>query len=429
MPVYQALAALTASGPMASRAFMPLFIVCLLGAYPAASQDLLNYSITMPSFLQWLTSPEALTVLGFLTLLECFADKNPEIREFLATIETSVKTVAAGIVALAILPTETATTAVQTSAQATEAGYSGSMVVAAGCAGCTFFLTNLRSRALSWLTTVDPEDAIGIRGLISWGEDIWGFAGFSLITLLFIVFPAASAVLAVVMLISAVLVRKALISIERRGAYPCTGCAVPVMPTAVSCHSCHIDLVPSKVMNWDLGPQEVAQLAGEALFDHRLRLLSQHRCPACAEPVKARKFLSDGCATCSYTFDSEIQERWFDYYLERVLARAWKLLLPIWLVSVLPVIGFAVAIVAIRIYLVAPLLVFLNMHERIGMRWGLRIVTMLLLIPACVPIVSIFAVPLLFFINLRAYSACARRSIVDVKVPTAQAPAALPAGG
>jgi hypothetical protein len=429
MPVYQALAALTASGPMASRAFMPLFIVCLLGAYPVACQELLNYSITMPSFLQWMSSPEALTVLGFLTVLECFADKSPEIREFLSTIETGVKTVAAGIVALAILPTETAATAVQTSAQATEAGYSGSMVVAAGCAGCTFFLTNLRSRLLSWLTSVDPEDAIGVRGLISWGEDIWGFAGFSLITLLFIVFPVLGAILAVVMLIGAIMVRSALIRIERRGSYPCTACAATVMPTAVSCHSCQNDLVPSKVMNWDLGPHEAAQLEGEALFDHRLRLLSQHRCPACAEPVKARKFLTDGCGTCSYQFDADTQGRWFDYYLERVLARAGKLLLPIWLVSIMPVLGFAVAIVTIRLYLVAPLLVFLNMHERMGMRWGLRIVTMLLLIPSCVPLLSIFTVPLLFFINLRAYSSCARRSLNDVNIPAAQTPAALPAGG
>jgi hypothetical protein len=408
---------------------MPLFIVCLLGAYPSACQDLLNYSVTMPSFLQWLTSPEALTVLGFLTVLECVADKNPEIREFLATIETSVKAAASGIVALAILPTETAATAVQASAQATEAGYSGAMVVAAGCAGCTFFLANLRSRLLSWLTTVDPEDAIGIRSIVSWGEDIWGFAGFSLITLLFIVFPTVSAVLAVVMLIGAIFVRKALVGIERRGSYPCGSCATLVMPTAVSCHNCQGNLVPSKVMNWDLGPHEAAQLEGEALFDHRLRLLSQHRCPACAEPVKARRFLSEGCDSCSYQFDSDTQTRWFDYYLERVLARAWKLLLPIWLVSILPVIGFAVAIVVIRIYLVAPLLVFLNIHERMGMRWGLRILTLLLLIPSCLPLVSIFTVPLLFFINLRAYSSCARRSLSDVRAPTAPAVAALPAGG
>ena len=425
MPVYQAIAALTASGPLASRAFMPLFIVCLLGAYPAACEELLNYSITFPSFLQWMTTPEALWALGVLTFLECFADKSPEIREFLSTIETSVKTVAAGIVALAILPTETAATS---TVEATQAGFSGPMVVAAGCAGCTFFLASVRSRFLSWLTSIDPEDAIGIRGLISWGEDLWGTAGFAIVTLLVIVFPALAALLAIVMLIGAVIARKILIGIERRGSYPCTSCAAEVMPTAVSCHNCHGELVPTKVMNWDLSPQEATQLAGEALFDHRLRLLSQHRCPACAEPMKARKFLSEGCEYCHYQFDDATQERWFDYYLERVLARAGKLLVPIWALSVVPVIGFAVAIIAIRLYLVGPLLAFLNMRERFGMRWGLRLLTILLLIPSCIPIVSIFTVPLLFFVNLRAYSSCARRSLTSANL-TPPAAAALPAGG
>jgi hypothetical protein len=300
------------------------------------------------------------------------------------------------------------------------------MAVAAGCAGCTFFLAGVRSRFLSWLTSIDPEDAIGIRGLISWGEDLWGSAGFAVLTLIFIVFPVLSAVLAIGMLLSAIVIRKVLIGIERRGSYPCTACAAPVMPTAVACHSCHANLVPNKVMNWDLRPQEAAQLEGEALFDHRLRLLSQHRCPACAEPVKARKFLNEGCGTCNYQFDADTQARWFDYYLERVLARAGKLLLPIWLASIVPVVGFAVAIVTIRLYLVGPLLVFLNMRERMGMRWGLRLVTMLLLIPSCVPIVSIFTVPLLFFINLRAYSSCARRSLSSANLAP-PAPAALPA--
>ena len=85
-------------------------------------------------------------------------------------------------------------------------------------------------------------------------------------------------------------------------------------------------------------------------------------------------------------------------------------MLPVFAASFLPVFGFAVAVVATRVVVVSPLRVFLGRSQRFLLRWGLRLLTVLLLIPANLPLLSILAAPIILLANVLAFGHAARRA-------------------
>ena len=85
MHFFATVTALGASWPLASRAFAPLFIVSMLARYPEVCDFLHVPQITLPPELAWLAAPWFVTTVGVLAVLECLADKNPELKEFMDT--------------------------------------------------------------------------------------------------------------------------------------------------------------------------------------------------------------------------------------------------------------------------------------------------------------------------------------------------------
>ncbi len=404
MTFIHALAAITASGPMSSRAFLPLFLVCLLGASPEAAEDLTNAAITFPSYLEWLTSREALVVLGALALAECFAEKNPELQELLSTVSGTVKMAAAAIVSMAILPPDAA------SNPHVQQASIGTAMTMGGAVTATWYLNGLRNRFFLWLRDMDPDDSTGVRSFFSWLEEGWGAIGILILVFL----PILSIIIGAVTLVVVWLVRSATRRIEERDTVPCPHCAESVMTIASHCGSCKQDIPLQKLANWGWLADSTQNER-----EHRVRLVAEHRCPKCATRIRPRSFLKEGCESCGFTF--EPNDPWFDEYRDKIFSRASRLWVPITLISLVPGAGFAISLVAIKLSLVAPLSIFLHVGQKFSLRWGMRIAALLLLLLGCVPIFSMAAAPLLLMLHLRVYGNAAQKN-VDPGLP-AVAPA------
>ena len=131
-----------------------------------------------------------------------------------------------------------------------------------------------------------------------------------------------------------------------------------------------------------------------------------------------RHFLREGCAVCNEQFTEEKQNDWFDDYLREVLARAWRWLPLVFLVGLIPVVGFSFAVVVIKLALVSPLTVFLNFRQKFGLRWGMRVFTLIMLLPGCLPGVSAVAAPVLLAVHVWVYGRSARKHATELREPT-----------
>lgn len=403
--------ALSSTGPLATRAFLPLAIVCTFAAYPDYAYDVINYKINVPTALAFLTSEPALVTLWSLAVLECMAEKSNEIKEFLDEIQKGLKASVAIVITLMLAPEDPdlVNLAGAPADMVMQAGFSPGLVLAITCGGLTYFLADVRTRFFRWTREADADDALWLRGFLSWMEDIFALLGPAMIIFL----PALALLFAGFLLIVTGIINWLLNRFERRGSYPCPACENAVMPAALECGCCGEELAPQRILSWNrLARENMAgnEVEGEERHQHRLRLLSQRKCPSCSEPLKVRQFLAEGCDCCGERFALETQESWFDDYLKNVLTRSVRWLPLVTLAGLIPIVGFSVSIVVIKLVLVAPLLIFLNVRQKIGLRWGMRLFTVLMLLPGCFPVVSILAAPILLGVHIWVYGrfACSR---------------------
>ncbi len=417
MNLFATLTALSTSAPLASRAFMPLFIVCLLAGYPEICAWLNIQPIVIPPTLQWLVSDEFLIIVGVLAVLECIADKSIEIKAFLDDVQKFIKAAVAVLITLTVLPPE----AQQLAPDVQQAGLVSHQGFVALCAGgLTYYLASQRNRLCAWLREIDDEDNWSVRGFLSFLEDFWALIAI----VLFFVVPVLAFLFAAVFFGLLLLVNAIINHRENKQRYPCPSCENAVLPTALRCPDCKGELTPNRRLSWSLfsGPDAAADMAvtDEVRSVHQQRLLSRNRCPACAERVKATEFIESGCPQCEFAFDCRRDGLWFSEYYSAIMRRGWTLLLPVLLVSIIPAVGFSIAYVAIKVAIAGPLWVFLGGMQKFTIRWGLRLVLFILLIPSCIPGLSIIAVPLLLIINLMVYGHYARK---EVAVSAASNPA------
>ena len=397
-----AFTALSASAPLASRAFLPLFLVSAWAAFHEKIPGLPEISV--PPALSWMTSPYWLGIIGILALLEIVADKNQDAKEFLDLLTTYAKPAAAILITLAILPPEAAALAAPLSA-----GIPGTGAVAAGSAGLTLYLARQRQRLMIAMMEIDDEDDLGFRFLISLLEDFWAFFGM----LFFIILPIVTIILAVILSGLAFLLCRLLDYLENKDRYPCPKCQSQVLPTAVECYECHTDLAPPHRLSWSLWRrqrQEEGALEPTARREQMLRLLAGRRCPTCAEKAPPREIVGFACNTCGHDFAGQDYPGWFDDYRAAVHGRAKALFVPIFLLGFMPVVGFAVAVAMIRFLVAAPLRLLLSPVQRLKARWTVRLIGLVLLVPACIPLLSILAVPGLLLAHIFVYERLARRA-------------------
>ncbi len=411
----RALTALSTSGPLASRAFIPLFVVTAL-SNPAVRQVLPDWFTEklwiLPESMTWLGHPVCVITVGVLALIEFAADKNDDLKEILEQAHVLLKGGVAILVALAVIPAETGMLVPESPVGEPAAAGIGNMtwewLVLIATVGLTVVLAKLRADFFSAWLDVDDEDDFNLRKIVSLLEDLWAVVAIPMIVLL----PPLTVLLVLVLLALAFTGKWLMRKLEERRRRPCSECGQSIMPTASRCPKCEAAQPVAELLTWNIFLNRRILCAGPPerpdLDQHELRLISRQRCAACAERIDINTFAADGCPKCGFEMP---HEEWYNEYRDAVVSRAMWLLVPLMLISWIPVVGIAFAIVAIKLFLSAPLKVFIGRFQKFGLKWGMRLFTVLLLIAGSLPFVSIAAVPVLIIVHVLVYGHFAKKSI------------------
>ncbi len=405
MGFFGTVAALGAAGPLASRAFLPLLAVLLLARFPRAMEWLGAAAPRVPDQLSFMSSTWFLVLVAALALAELLADKNSDVKEAYDLTMTYVKAGVAVLVALALVPGEVS----RVVPEVKTSGLDGALAVGFGVGLLTWWLGRLRARFFDALRELDDEDHLGVQKMISLLEDLWSVCGVVLV----IVLPILALILTGLLLAAVVLVRRLLELREHAQREACPLCGHGVLPTALRCKGCRGELEPTELLGWRLWgkePPAPVPLPEAVSRAHALRLVSRRRCPACGEKGEVKRVISEGCPLCAAPPLGQSYPGWFDDYQRATIRRGWMMMIPVLAASFLPVVGFAVAVVVTKVVVVSPLRVFLGRGQRVALRWGLRLLTLLLLIPANLPLISVLSAPFILVVTVLAYGHAARRA-------------------
>ncbi len=409
MSVFGALQALALTGAFASRAFLPLFVVALLARFPDAIAWLPlvpDRLVSLDPRLAWLVSDWCLASLGILALLEAVAERDQDIRAFLAEVDPFLKGAVSFIAAFGLLDPASAqilrtVTGLEVLAAGGWAADGATMlaVVLAGLAGIlTFSLAFWRN--LVFREAREVADDLGAGRLITWLEEAWSFSA----VLLALIAPVVAILLAAAALVLLRLVQTALERARDRSRVACPACATPALPEATACPGCAGVLAPTAPAGSAAWPDA---WMGDAEDERPWVLLARGRCPACAERRDPADLLAARPHPCGWPRRAE-EAAWHEPFVARVQARGAPLALAAAGLGLFPVAGSVAALVLARMRLALPLRQYVPRGQRFRTRWVNRLVAMPLLLASGVPVASAGCAALLVVIASRTWPAAFR---------------------
>lgn len=372
-------------GIFPSRAFIPAFVVAVFLRYghhlPLVGEwGVLENVHDVPT---WFTHDITLAVLALLSLVEIWATKNPDVREWLDRAESGVKP---GMMLLTTLGVMSVTDAKTVEAIQQASIADGGIALLA--AGGVFFLTQLRHSVLSVLYETDEDDSFGIQRVLSWVEDLWVVgAAFFLVILPILVIALSAVVIGILFLL-----RRVLAAREEAQKISCPSCHQLLFPAARACPHCGA-AVPQPCDLGFLGQFKPETPAGE---NHALVLVEHKRCPQCATRF-AHRAARQTCDACGYELfaDSAFVQR----YVEFIESRRFKVYLLSAAFGLVPVIGAVPAIVYYRLRLVGPYRQYLPAGAGLAARWVARVLCFAILLFQAVPLLGALAPPAMAWIS------------------------------
>lgn len=383
--------AVGSTGPFATRAFLPAFVVAALLRYGPGipfvrDRGLLAGIDDAPA---WLTSDLALWILGVLALLELVGDKIPELREALRSLDGPVKSGASLAVTLGLLEASD-----RTFLEGIVRAGLLDVVVLGPIVALVYFGAAARRVVLDFLSEADPEDDLKVQRLISWGEDL--FAGFGmLLVLLYPFFMAGLVGLGLLALFAAARVARAR---EARLRVPCAGCGHAILPCARACPRCGTEVVAPCAVGFFGGPAPARPADPAAL---PFELASRRRCPRCAEHPGRRRDPLAPCPACGTVAFAD--PAFVDGFLRHVGGRVPATLVATLLLGAIPILGFVPGVIGGRVQLVAPFAGYLPAGRRFFLRWGMRGLLVAIAAIQVVPGVGAPAVPIHAWLAHRGY--------------------------
>jgi hypothetical protein len=377
------------TGLFPSRIFLPAFLTAALLRFGDHIPVLAHYGVLGHIHGQppWFTSNLSLVVLAFLSVVEILAQKNPEARTLLREFDAYLK---AGLAALTSMGVITATDAQFIGVTAQQASLLNGLIPLFAAAA-TFKLSLVRRDVLGPLH--DHLEGTHLDHLISWAEDLWvAFGAF-----LLVLFPLLMVFLIGLSIALMFLARKRLEGIEEHARRPCAGCGKPIYPCAVICPSCRHRVAEPCDIGF-LG-QSRPLIPADPQY-HPLRLFEKRRCPACATHLKPR-VPHQKCPACGRS--APVDPAFTEAYLQHLDKRLPLTLTVSFLLSLIPIVGLLVGAVYYRMVLVMPFAQYLPMGRRFLLRWGIRLLFLILVLFQWVPLLGGFVVPLMAMISFAAY--------------------------
>ncbi len=387
------------SGFFSSRAFLPAFITAFALKYGDQLPFLkgLDFIQSLGEAPAWLTHPVVVWGLGALALCELLADKSPELRELMDEGMVYAKTGASAAVSFGIF-SDADVKAVEDIVSM--AGFFDT-IPAALSGGLTYFLSRIRLGAVSILSEADEDDTLGVRGFISWCEELWASFG------VWILFgaPLLMSLLVGAAFGSLWLARKRHEAKMEAAKVACPKCGARIHPFATACFSCGERRERPNRLSFlaktleEVEPDPTAQ---------KVRLLELKRSPLSGEAVKGRgvdlSCEEDGTKLFG---DPDLTRR----YLETVDSRLVKVMLVVAAFGLVPILGLVIGVVYYRFQLVAPFRRYLPLSRGIVVKWLIRLVFLVLALFQLVPVLGAVSVPIMAWLNHRFYRGAFRSEL------------------
>jgi hypothetical protein len=201
-------------------------------------------------------------------------------------------------------------------------------------------------------------------------------------------------------------VRKYLESIEEHSRIPCKSCGTEIYPSANACFRCKTPVASPHAIGL-LGQSKPYPDPDPA--NHAFRLIEKKRCPLCAGHLKSRT-PHQTCGTCGLTLFGlsgpgphvgPQANQYADYISDR---------LPYTLgvstaLSLVPLIGLIVGSIYYQFQLVYPFTGYLPFGKRFVLKWGIRILFVILFFFQLIPFIGAVVVPAMALISFMVYRA------------------------
>lgn len=378
-------------GIFSSRAFLPAFVTALLLRFGPdipliASTGLMEQIRGEPN---WFTHDATLLVLGFLSVMEIAATKNPEAREALRGIHRYLKT---GMSVLTYIGVLSAADIGFVENIVQRAGF-GEYAFAAALGAGVFLLGGARDALAADAAAVDEGDELGVQGLTSWAEDLWSVAGLVLLVL----YPVAMLIVIGIVAGAIVLLRRRAERREAKSKIACSNCHAPIYPSAMACPRCGTEVEAPRAVGW-LGRSKVEP--ARDLSIHPLRLVEKKRCPRCATRFE-RRGVPQTCQACGHQLMADpVFRRDYIHYIDRRLP---GVCIVTFLLGLIPILGLVLGVIYYRLALVAPFHRYIPLGRGFLLRWSVRMLLVVLVLMQLVPLVGGLAVPLMALISYAAY--------------------------
>lgn len=381
------------------RGFIPAFFIALalrfgpeLGLTPALAADLQQAAGSIGVAPSWFTSNPALVILGLLACMELGANKHPELRELLGLVDRYFKPTMAGLTYLGVMSTSDSAF-IESTYQAVpqDAGVLSMMLFAAVIVS-TWAAAGVKNAALGVLTELDPDDSLGLMRAISFIGDAWVIVG----AVLLVAIPLLVAIIAFVMFAIVGYLRHRAHKRDEAMKRACVRCDQRVYACAVSCPSCLEEQPDVKDVGW-LGSCADRPAHME---NHAEHLLAVGRCPRCATKL-TKKDVDGGCPVCTLNpFIDQAMIGRFDRYMHLRLVST---LIVCAVIGLVPILGFAVAIVIYKVQLVGPYRRYIGRGSGLMARWGLRALLLIAIFLQIIPGLNAIVVAAMTFLSYWVY--------------------------
>jgi hypothetical protein len=167
-------------------------------------------------------------------------------------------------------------------------------------------------------------------------------------------------------------------------------------PCAVACGKCR---------EANASPKEIGFLGQSKEYgasdptNQKYRLFEKRRCAVCAARLPVRRV--EACKACGdhSAGDAAFAREYADF----IAARVPIVLLVSFLMSLVPILGLIVATVYFRVEIVLPFSQYLPLGRNFLLRWGIRLLFLLLIFLQIVPVLGGLVAPLMAYISYSAY--------------------------
>ncbi len=378
----------------ASRRFLPAFATALTMRFGWEAEwfSWFGVDLAMAAAPSWFTSNTALVVLGLLSALEIAATKSADARLLLDEIDPYLKPAMALLTLMGIASTADAAYLDQHVVAGDEAGFID-LLPAAFVGVTTWWMTATRRDAVSLIVETDEDDDLGVQKLMSWAEDLWVATG----PLLLIIFGVAMAVVVGVVVLIFYLIRLRARIKDEQSKIDCGACGEKVYGCAIQCGHCGAAVDAPRGVGF-FGTTKAKPARN--LQRQPYRLTEKKRCPVCATRLEQRH-PRQTCGACGH--DLFADQGFADVYLAHVSSRLPMVLGLSFLFSLVPVVGLIPGVIYYRLALVAPMRRFIPRGRAMLLRWGVKLLFLILILLQWVPILGALVVPLMALVSYNVY--------------------------